>query len=564
MPATLRGSPWAPPDEDKGYAGGRLSSTKVLGAYVGDSSVCATQLCARVAEALAPLEHAVRVRDTRAINVSLQVQHEILRYCANTSLVYFLRTMGVEATRRAAELHDTTIERALHKIIGTGAASAGQAARAAEQARLPVRMGGCGYTPQTRIADAACVGSWALIWRPMQQLCPQLFKGVDLERAPQPVFQELREARARLMEKYQRVSGVYARWDSEYFDYDKDGNGHCRFHPDGLPKEADLLPLSKFGTDDDLLQGAQRRYSSVEHHSSWLKLQARCQAVGRREAVRFVSVSQPHAGSFLNAVPKHKPYRMPTWAMRLELQRRLGLPLLVAAAAGDRRTRHGQRFDALGDAAANDGEAGHQTRHFLTLRAVYDALRRVYGGCARYEPQDYIGYSDHRPDITLLVEGSLTAFDLKVFDPIGSQPATTEERGAYVAFGNTAEVADGRVLGRRGRGVAGDGTFCRRTCAGHVAPVVGDYARALANGVTCVPLLVETFGGFGRGLVQALKAAAEWRGGKLTSSEFDETTWAARKYLPFVCQKISVAMHLSTAQEIAEALGLATAADPRL
>ena len=56
------------------------------------------------------------------------------------------------------------------------------------------------------------------------------------------------------------------------------------------------------------------------------------------------------------------------------------------------------------------------------------------------------------------------------------------------AFGNTAEVADGRVLGRRGRGVAGDGTFCRRTCAGHVAPVVGDYARALANGVTSVPL----------------------------------------------------------------------------
>ena len=78
MPATLRGSPWAPPDEDKGYAGGRLSSTKVLGAYVGDSSVCATQLCARVAEALAPLEHAVRVRDTRAINVSLHPSSALL------------------------------------------------------------------------------------------------------------------------------------------------------------------------------------------------------------------------------------------------------------------------------------------------------------------------------------------------------------------------------------------------------------------------------------------------------------------------------------------------------
>ena len=41
------------------------------------------------------------------------------------------------------------------------------------------------------------------------------------------------------------------------------------------------------------------------------------------------------------------------------------------------------------------------------------------------------------------------------------------------------------------------------------------------------------------------------------------TTWAARNYMAFVAQRISVAAQISMAQEIAEALGLSVAADPR-
>ena len=65
------------------------------------------------------------------------------------------------------------------------------------------------------------------------------------------------------------------------------------------------------------------------------------------------------------------------------------------------------------------------------------------------------------------------------------------------------------------------------------------------------------------GLVDVLHAADAWRQGKLTSSEYDETTWSARKYLLFAMQRISVAAHLAMAQEVAEALGLSVAADPR-
>ena len=119
-------------------------------------------------------------------------------------------------------------------------------------------------------------------------------------------------------------------------------------------------------------------------------------------------------------------------------------------------------------------------------------------------------------------------------------------------------------LGRRERGAEAPGKrYNRHTGEGYVAPVAGDYARARAAGVTCVPLLVETFGGFGAGLVDVLHAADAWRQGKLTSSEYDETTWSARKSLPFAMQRISVAAHLAMAQEVAEALGLSVAADPR-
>ena len=106
-----------------------------------------------------------------------------------------------------------------------------------------------------------------------------------------------------------------------------------------------------------------------------------------------------------------------------------------------------------------------------------------------------------------------------------------------------------------------DGQFDRRTGAGHVSH--GDYARAQAAGETCVPLLVETFGGLSPALMHELRAAAEWRSNKLTSSEYDETTWSARTWLTFVAQRLSVAVQLSVAQEAAEALGLSVAADPR-
>ena len=70
-------------------------------------------------------------------------------------------------------------------------------------------------------------------------------------------------------------------------------------------------------------------------------------------------------------------------------------------------------------------------------------------------------------------------------------------------------------------------------------------------------------GGFSPGVVSLLKRCAEARQNRLSRSEYDQTTWSARSWLTFSVQKISVALHNSCAMEIADALGLPTAVDPR-
>ena len=76
-------------------------------------------------------------------------------------------------------------------------------------------------------------------------------------------------------------------------------------------------------------------------------------------------------------------------------------------------------------------------------------------------------------------------------------------------------------------------------------------------------LLVEPSGACGPRLAELLVEAAEGRGNKLTSSEYDETTWSARTWLAFVRQRISVAIHFAAAKEIAEALKMTMATDSR-
>ena len=496
----------------------------------------------------------------------MQVQLSINRFCANTSICYFLRTMSRAATAAAAATHDMLIERALHRIIGTKVGTEGERARAVAQARLPARMGGMGHTSQSAIAPAATIGSWALCWGSLQAFCPHLFADVDVATSRLPALVELQVAHRQLLRMHGRVETVYAAFDSVWYDVDKCGEQHFRFHPDRLTPRKELLPLAELGSGSEFLQHAQSRWSQIIHHSAWLGLLARLQGVSVREATRFISVSQPDAGAFLNAVPKWDHFRMHTWAMRIAVQRRLGLPLSAVWTAS--RSRHGQEFDRYGDVAQSDGDQGHQTRHFMVLQALARVARSVWGGRVQVEPDDYLGYSDYRPDLAgtgLGREGGGQVWlgECKVKGSIGSS-GVPPLRGSMVAFGNTHPPMVELVMGLAERGAPSDGAWIWRTGTGYVARVRGDYDRAIRkHGADVVLLLLETFGGFGPELRAWLQRLTEERQNKLSKREYDDTTWAARTWRSYAAQQISVALHRSCALEIANALGLSGAADER-
>ena len=57
-------------------------------------------------KSLTPLEQTCRLRDTRKVKVSMQVQLEINRFCANTAFTYFACTMPLDHTCTAAAEHE--------------------------------------------------------------------------------------------------------------------------------------------------------------------------------------------------------------------------------------------------------------------------------------------------------------------------------------------------------------------------------------------------------------------------------------------------------------------------
>ena len=558
LPAALKGA--------TRHAGGRLRGLKVLGAYVGDAEWCSRELVVRVERELADLRKVTALRDAGPrLNTAQQVKQMMLRYCVNTKLTYFLRAMPPAVTAAAARRQDELVSEALCGVFGTTGATAMEVELALMQARLPVKLGGCGMTSMEDIAGPACIGSWALCWPRLAHVdsskrfdLPHApYAGIDLLTSELEIVAQLREAHRQSLDSHAFVAGEYAALDRRLHDYafDKEGRQQPRFHPDGLVSAEELAPLSAFGTDSEFLTHAQRRHSLVVHHSRWLYHLHRVLEVGRREAARFIAVSQPYAGHFLNAVPSRGPFRLASWAMHIAVQRRLGLPLYAA------RGLEGARDpDPLGDRASCNGEAGHAARHAALNRAVHETARDAWGSAARHEDPLYRGYSSsHRPDLTILygLGGSHHIIgEVKLFDALAATAAAVDRRGAYVAFGNTREKARAQVLGRAQLGALGDGAFNRYTGKGYVPPLEGDYGDARRKHHEVALLLFETLGGFSPETVQFLLRARDLQNNKLSSAQYRLTTWSARSWMNYQCQRLSIALHRACAFEISCALGL--------
>jgi len=161
-------------------------------------------------------------------------------------------------------------------------------------------------------------------------------------------------------------------------------------------------------------------------------------------------------------------------------------------------------------------------------------------------------------------DGSTLIADAKVKDPLSATPKQIGARGAKVAFGNTLPGVREQVLGRPQRGQKGDGQFDELTGRGYVQALRGDYRDALALNHRVVPLLFETFGGFGPDVVKLIYEFSERVNNKLNSEQYAHTTWSARSWRSFQTQRISIALQKAVAHQIGTELQLAVVEDPRV
>jgi hypothetical protein len=332
---------------------------------------------------------------------------------ANTSLNFFLRAMPLAATRAAAARHDELIAAAFHDIACSHPAGPLCQDLALQPARLPVKMGGMGLTSMVSISPAAVVGTWTLCWETLQRLCPQVVRSIDLGGPPDdlpPSLAELAGVRAERVEQHAAVASRYAAASKCVCLPQQARRWVRRLPPVRPPRGRDPPSLVQYGSKSKHLQHAQRRYSSIVHHSAWGEVRTAWARVSQREAVRFVGASQEGAGQFLSAVPTQPMFRIPTPDMRICVQRRPGLPLSVFAGIAGVDSgvvaRRGQPFDRLGarrgDVAQNSGEHGHQHRHFSVLNAIADIAKGGVGGtAAERKPARYKLYSTYRPELAI-------------------------------------------------------------------------------------------------------------------------------------------------------------------
>ena len=152
-----------------------------------------------------------------------------------------------------------------------------------------------------------------------------------------------------------------------------------------------------------------------------------------------------------------RDFRVPTWAMRIIVQRRLGLPLDEALASGEPTctVRGGRAQDPMGDSASNIGRAGHNQRHQQTVccgTACAHHMQGVWGTLVEMEPQDHLGYSnDYRPDVSGRGLGKARTRAAYRRRQVQGPPLfhNVEDmfgrRGAFVGFGATPRPARGRT-----------------------------------------------------------------------------------------------------------------------
>ena len=109
----------------------------------------------------------------------------------------------------------------------------------------------------------------------------------------------------------------------------------------------------------------------------------------------------------------------------------------------------------------------------------------------------------------------------------------------------------------------GDGDFRPSDGGGYVAYKKADYAHALSRSDTDVQMyLFETFGGWCNAVKRLFYQMKDKVRNKLSKRQHeDEASWSTRSWLSLQAQRMSVALQLAAAEEIATELRLAAASE---
>ena len=101
--------------------------------------------------------------------------------------------------------------------------------------------------------------------------------------------------------------------------------------------------------------------------------------------------------------------------------------------------------------------------------------------------------------------------------------------------------------------------FCPSTGTGYVAYKKPDYAHALSRSDTdLLMLLFETYGGWSEPVVRLFRRMQDKVRNKLTKRQYEnEVSWSTSTWLALQSQRLSVAVHIASAWEIATELQLA-------
>ena len=177
------------------------------------------------------------LRDSANTHNASQAKLGLIKWCANTKPVYWLRLHLPSRVRQSCINHDRSrIRTALQDLVNFTAADAVEIRNAVSQAALPSDgMGGLSLTCTLASCVAHALGAWGSALPRIKSLFPRL-RDVSLE-SPLPAMVELKECLASLHSAHHaHARDRYLAWSADHYNFSTTGAKTARFHPPGLPK----------------------------------------------------------------------------------------------------------------------------------------------------------------------------------------------------------------------------------------------------------------------------------------------------------------------------------------